>query len=464
MSSIHKTKDGRYSVRFRDRDGKQREIYGYLKRSTATEHGAKLDRIVTLLKRGDEIEPRLQAWLDELPNSMYSKLVKWNLTKERVQAGTLAELIEIFVSGEQAKGMKPNTLRNRQQVGNQLIEYFGHSRPVDAIREKDARDYYDLRQKLDAPATWGRNIKTVKQFFRHAVRLEWIKKSPFDGLKGQNVANTSRFYRVTNDEFNQVLEACYNSQERLILALARYGGLRVPSELQFMEWGDFYTADGFFIVKTPKKEKKVNQDRGIFTDYATRRVPLFPEIEEAFQEYFEDFPEGGPNFLFSDSQRLPVSLRVKVTSQGLTSRLKKIVRRAGLKIWPKPFQNLRSTRETELIEQGWPIQDVTKWMGNTPNVAAQHYLQTNPALFQQAKNTRTNHAGEGAENLPLNLPSILPPKMDSKNVITNYGQNETSDESPQNTGENQTYSRKEKDRANVLHGQILPSRGVEPLY
>lgn len=41
-------------------------------------------------------------------------------------------------------------------------------------------------------------------------------------------------------------------------------------------------------------------------------------------------------------------------------------------------------------------------------------------------------------------------------MITNYGQNETSDETPQNTGENQTYSRNEKDCANVLHGPILP--------
>ena len=28
----------------------------------------------------------------------------------------------------------------------------------------------------------------------------------------------------------------------------------------------------------------------------------------------------------------------------------RIIRRAGLTPWPKPFQNLRSTRETELAE------------------------------------------------------------------------------------------------------------------
>ena len=146
------------------------------------------------------------------------------------------------------------------------------------------------------------------------------------------------------------------------MALARYGGLRIPSELQFMEWDDFHTAVGYFVVKTPKKENKANQDRGISTDYATRRVPLFPEIAEAFQEYFEDFPEGGPRLMFSDDQRLPVRFRITVTTQALTSRLKKIVKRAGLEIWPKPFQNLRSTRETELAElfPEWPQNTICK--------------------------------------------------------------------------------------------------------
>ncbi len=464
VATIRKTNDGKFSVRFRDHNGKTRELYGYLKKSTATEHGAKLDRCIALLKRGDELDARLQGWLDEIPDSMYSKLAKWGIVKARVKAGTLAELIEIFVTGEQSRGMKPNTLRNREQVGKQLISFFGKNRPVDSIREKDAREFYEARQRIDAPGTWGRNIKTVKQFFRYAVKSEWIKKNPFNELKGANVANTSRFYRVTNEMFVQILAHCRNSQERLFLVLARYGGLRIPSELQFMEWGDFHVAEGFFVVKTPKKEKKINQDRGYFTDYATRRVPLFPEIEEAFQEYFEDFPEGGPKLLFSEDPRLPVPFRVAVTSQGLTSRLKKVVRRAGLKLWEKPFQNLRSTRETELAEQGWPIQDVTSWLGNTPNVAAKHYLQTSPALFKQAQktrtNTQTNTRTEGkevqVEILPSNLPLILPPQTRSNYVNTNDGENEGSDENPENTGENQAYSRNEKSRAITRTAQYYP--------
>lgn len=448
MAAIRKKKDGKYSVRFRDHNGIMHELYGYVKKPTAMEHGAKLDKCVTLLKRGDEFDSRLQAWLDELPDTMYSKLAKWGLVKARIHAGTLTELINIFVTGDKSVGMKPNTIRNYRQVGNHLIAYFGAARPVDMISEKAAHEFYDEYTRKYLPGTWGKNIKTIKQFFRHAVKLEWIRTSPFEGLKGTNTVNTDRFFMVTNEMFSQVLAHCRNSQERLILVLGRYGGLRIPQELQFMEWDDFHTSEGFFIVKTPKKEKKVNQDRGIFTDYATRRVPLFPEIEDAFQEYFEDFPSGGPKLLFSDDTQLPVQFRVIVTTQGLTSRLKKIVKQAGLTLWPKPFQNLRSTRETELINNfGFPIQEVTTWLGNSPSVAVKHYIQASPTIFRQAQNTRTSTDKSKVGGSQKNIPLILPPQIRSNNLKIHYGKKEESDETSENTEDNQAFSRNEKSLA-----------------
>lgn len=51
--------------------------------------------------------------------------------------------------------------------------------------------------------------------------------------------------------------------------------------------------------------------------------------------------------------------------------------------WPRLFQNLRASRETELAEK-YPVQVVTSWMGNTPNVAMRHYLMTNDEHFASA--------------------------------------------------------------------------------
>ena len=53
---------------------------------------------------------------------------------------------------------------------------------------------------------------------------------------------------------------------------------------------------------------------------------------------------------------------------------------AGLQRWPKLFQNLRSTRETELAED-FPMHVVCPWIGNSQPIAAKHYLQVTDDHF-----------------------------------------------------------------------------------
>ncbi len=60
-----------------------------------------------------------------------------------------------------------------------------------------------------------------------------------------------------------------------------------------------------------------------------------------------------------------------------------IIKRAGLKPWPKPFQNLRSTRETELMEK-FPAHVVCGWIGNSEAIALKHYLQVTDDHFERA--------------------------------------------------------------------------------
>ena len=61
----------------------------------------------------------------------------------------------------------------------------------------------------------------------------------------------------------------------------------------------------------------------------------------------------------------------------------KIIRGTGVEPWPKPWQNLRSTRETELAEV-YPAHVVCAWIGNSEAVAREHYLQVTDDHFAQA--------------------------------------------------------------------------------
>jgi hypothetical protein len=65
-----------------------------------------------------------------------------------------------------------------------------------------------------------------------------------------------------------------------------------------------------------------------------------------------------------------------------------IIDRTGLEPWPKVFQNLCSTRETELAEE-FPMDVVCAWIGNSKAVAAKHYLQVTESHFDQTQRAKT---------------------------------------------------------------------------
>jgi hypothetical protein len=103
-------------------------------------------------------------------------------------------------------------------------------------------------------------------------------------------------------------------------------------------------------------------------------TPLFPELRPFLDEAYQMASEGC-------SWVVPM-LEGKGT-KNLGTTFRKIIRRAGVDVWPKPFQNLRSSLQTEL-EQRWPTYVVCKWLGNTPGVANKHYLTVTEDHFQMA--------------------------------------------------------------------------------
>lgn len=58
--------------------------------------------------------------------------------------------------------------------------------------------------------------------------------------------------------------------------------------------------------------------------------------------------------------------------------------------WPKLWQNLRATWETELAES-FPSHVVCSWIGNSIQVAAKHYLQVTEDHFASAANLQGSH-------------------------------------------------------------------------
>lgn len=63
-----------------------------------------------------------------------------------------------------------------------------------------------------------------------------------------------------------------------------------------------------------------------------------------------------------------------------------------MKPWPRLFHNMRASCATDWVER-FPAHVVAGWLGHSPMIAAQHYLQTRDAHFDLAAGI-----GEAAAN------------------------------------------------------------------
>jgi len=217
-----------------------------------------------------------------------------------------------------------------------------------------------------ATATLSREVKRARQFFRAACRNKIIQENPFEDIKTGKQVNKSREYFVDRPTINAVIEAAPDYEWRLIIAFCRYAGLRCPSEILPLQWTDINWHEDGITVHSPKTE---HHDGG-----ESRVVPVFPVLLPYLLEARQ---------LAGDGTAYVIT-RYRHSNANLRTQFERIIRRAGYEPWPRIFQNLRSSRETELLEEGYPIQAVCEWIGNSPEVAKQHYLQMRDVYFRRA--------------------------------------------------------------------------------
>ena len=103
----------------------------------------------------------------------------------------------------------------------------------------------------------------------------------------------------------------------------------------------------------------------------SRTIPIFPRL----RPYLEDAQE-----LAAKGDEYVIS-RYRGSNANLRTQLTRIIKRAGLTPWPKLFQNLRSTLQTELTEQ-FPEYVVCEWIDNSEQVAKKHYFQVTDDHFR----------------------------------------------------------------------------------
>ena len=373
MASVLKDGGG-WRIRFYDGNGKRKQIrLAGINKATAEQIGRHV-KVLNAAKTSNDrsLDRQTALWLADVGQTIHDKLAAAGLVEQRVSSN-LGDFIAGYI--ERRSDVEPGTVTNYHQVRLNLVAFFGYEKPLRDITERDAAEFRTWLETAEGQSenTLRRRCGRARQFFTAAIKAKLIEENPFDGMPVSVGGSKDKARFITEAESQKILKACPDLQWRLIFSLCRYGGVRCPSEILALTWENILWDSQRIIVTAPKTKR--------YAGHETRVIPMFPELagvlNEAYEMAFDRLEDK------SAVVSGPVVTRYSSASQNLRTTFDKIIKRAGLVPWPKPFQNLRATRETELMES-YPSHVVVAWIGHSETVARKHYLQVTDANFERA--------------------------------------------------------------------------------
>ncbi len=313
-----------------------------------------------------EIRKELAEWVADLDDRTHGKLARTGLLIPREHLNpTLQSLLDHYFD---TLVVKESTRTAYKQARDELEEHFGPDRRLSQITNLEAGCW---RQHLIAvkyaPATVAKFVRIARQIFKRGVRWRMISASPFDGIKAGSQRNPDRLVFVPRGLIEAVLAACSSPEWRAMIALSRYGALRVPSEVLALKWDHIDWERGRITVPCPKTAGHAGRE--------SRVIPMFPELKPHLLSAFSAAPDGAEY----------VIAKYRDAGTNLRTEFERLIARAGAQAWPRLWQNLRASRATELAQEN-AGHVAAAWCGHTEAIAMGHYRQVRDEDFERAIN------------------------------------------------------------------------------
>ena len=369
MASVStQKKTGLRRVIFFDLSGRRSAIHvGKISMASAREIAGHVQHLVICRKSGTDCRRSTTDWVERIrqdwPN-LANRLGEFCLIAIKICSDpTFTDFAEGLIATR--SDVKPNTVKAWKQAAEKVRLFFGNR----TIRSLTAKDGSDFLRWLHSPVDCGgaghtastpsKHLTIAKGFLNEAVDAEILAGNPFHKVKGDRTVDKRRRRFITAEQIESVIRSTEDVELRAVIALSRWAGLRTPSEPFALEWSHIDWER--LRITVPAVKTKL------------RELPLFPELVP----YLKTLHKSGVQNLF-------VFPRLRqFTDANLRKQMSRLIRRSGMMVWPKLFQNIRSSRQTEL-EERFPRKTVCAWMGNSETVADQHYLQVLDEHFDRA--------------------------------------------------------------------------------
>jgi len=373
MASIASDPGGQRRILFMDRSGKRQTLrLGKCDKKTAESVRLKVEMVLSATYAGLPFLEEVRAWLRGVSPALQNRMERVGLIIAAKEE-TLQAFLDSYILNR--SDVKPATIEVWQQPCRNLIEYFGAGRMLRTITAGEAEQFkaWLSTQKL-ATATFAKRLSFARTFFNHARKHKFIDENPFAVIRIPIAAVSERQHFI-DPGMTDLLLAAASPTWRIILALSRYGGLRCPSEVLSLEWAHIDWPAQKITVVSPKTSRYQGKDR--------RQIPLFPELQVYLEEARQLAALGQTHIVGGDYLARAASAK-GWRNCNLRTSFEKLIKRAGLEPWPRLFHNLRSSRETELLNKGFPLHVVANWMGHNAKISLKHFAQTTDEHFERA--------------------------------------------------------------------------------
>lgn len=373
MASRINRPNGHRWIQFTDVEGKRKTIrLGKMPPKNADTIKGKVEALLACQLIGCLPDEETARWLASAPTPLVAKLAKAGLVEKRI-ATTIDELCAFC---KKHLTCKSTTAKNEHRhTRRHLRKHFGPGKSLQLITPTDAQHFYDWLRSEEGPnlaeSTAGKRCEKAKGYFSKAVGKRWLASSPFENVKTNVKANRDRDRTIERESIDKILEEIIDPRFELVVRLCRFGGLRQmePFDLR-LDWIN-WEEDTIRVWASKTQSWRV--------------VPMFPEIRPQLYKAVEDLEEG-QQLLMGDW---------RPSGSALTGRLKRVMDRLGLGWWPKPWHNMRATRENELRDI-FPSDVVYAWIGHDESTAREHYLRVTKEHIRRATRPEANSEAHSA--------------------------------------------------------------------
>lgn len=396
MASVSTDANGNRRIQFTGLDRKRRTLYlGDVSARGADDIKRLVESILESAAVGADLSPAVAKRLADLPDVMFDKLAAVglvNLREKRDAARmTVAAHAEAYLA--RRTDIKPASRLVLAHAVRNLVDYFGETALTD-VTSADADDFSrwlatDARVRGESsrkpkglsPATLGKRLSWAATIWRDAVRRELVNRNPFDDVKKPGGVNPDRKQYVPAETIETLIAAEPDLEWRALLALARYLGVRTPSEPFSMTWD---------CIDWERKRIRIPSPKTEVHNKSYRMAPILPEVLPHLEALYAATPDG-TLYVFSRLRERESRRRAEKgfwSALNLRTALQKKLAKAGIAPWQKLWHALRASAETDLARR-FSLASVTAWLGNSPKVAATNYLMVTDEDFDRAANEAT---------------------------------------------------------------------------